>query len=325
MLSPRSSLLAAACVAGALILTACSSDSTGPLEPASSEIPLPPEATWAMTGLPDPAGQARSPVLTVKIDNTQAAQPQSGVDRADLVIQEPVEGGATRLAAFYESSSPKRVGPVRSIRTSDVGLVKPVRATLVASGGAQIALRRMAAANVEVVDESNPNLTRDSGRPAPYNVYADLAGLRAESIGKPPQQPYLDFGTLNAPAGDKARSVTVRSSNLSTESWSYGKKAQTWNRAAGDFAAKNLIMLQVELADAGYQDPAGNPVPEVVTSGKGKGWLASGDNVRKIRWSKADPQAPFALTTRAGDPIQLPPGKSWISLLPVATSSVNVD
>ncbi|MCH9816683.1 MAG: DUF3048 domain-containing protein [Actinomycetia bacterium] len=323
MISARSRLLGAACLATALLVSACATESPGSLDSASSELPLPPQATWAMTGLPDPEGKADAPVLTVKIDNTSAARPQSGVERADLVVQEPVEGGATRLAAFYQSTSPKRVGPVRSVRTSDVGLVLPVRATLVASGGAQVVLRTMAAANVTVVDESNPNLTRDTSRPAPYNVYASLAGLQSEGIGKPPKQPYLDFGAITAPDGGKARSVSVRSSSLATEDWSFDKKAQTWNRESGNFAANNLIMLQVELADAGYQDPAGNPVPEVVTSGKGKGWLATGGNVRKIRWSKSALDASFALTTRDGAPIQVPPGKSWISLLPQDTSQVS--
>ena len=62
------------------------------------------------------ARRRRGPAVTVKIDNTPAGQPQSGVDQADVVYEEVVEGGITRLAAIFNSHAPDRVGPVRSVR-----------------------------------------------------------------------------------------------------------------------------------------------------------------------------------------------------------------
>jgi hypothetical protein len=46
----------------------------------------------------------------------------------DLVVEELVEDGVTRLAAFYYSQLPSKVGPVRSMRASDIGIVSPARA-----------------------------------------------------------------------------------------------------------------------------------------------------------------------------------------------------
>ena len=40
-------------------------------------------------------------ILVVKIDDTLAARPQIGLDRADVVYIEQVEGGLTRLAAVF--------------------------------------------------------------------------------------------------------------------------------------------------------------------------------------------------------------------------------
>ena len=53
--------------------------------------PKPPIAP--LTGLPDPGGASQKRcAITVKIDNTQAGHPKYGVDQADVVYEEVVEG-----------------------------------------------------------------------------------------------------------------------------------------------------------------------------------------------------------------------------------------
>jgi hypothetical protein len=318
-------LAGAAVLTGATLLAACSSAPQAPI-PVTSVGAKPAEpTTWAMTGLPDAQDGNRQPVYAVKLDNTTASLPQQGLDKADLVVQEPVEGGATRLAAFYESTSPKVVGPVRSIRTSDFGLVKPANATLVASGGAPIVLAAAQQAGIEVLDEGSEGFFRDLNRTAPYNLFVDMKRIRESAGGNPANKPYLTFGDFDAPAGVVTKQIDVNFSILWSEKWSYDKSAGDWLRggAGGDFAAKNLLMLKVKVGDAGYLDPAGNGVPEVATSGTGNGWLAVGQQIRRIRWSKRSDAAKWVLTTETGLVIELPPGKSWISLLPVKTGSVD--
>ena len=46
------------------------------------------------------------PVLVVKIDDTSSAHPQIGLEDADVVYIEQVEGGLTRLAAIFSSVNP---------------------------------------------------------------------------------------------------------------------------------------------------------------------------------------------------------------------------
>lgn len=313
-----------------ILLTSCSSTTPQESQPSSTPVqasPLP-EATetWAMTGLPIPDDRSQRPVLAVKVDNTTSGRPQLGIDSADLVVQGSVEGGFTRLAAFFESETPRIVGPVRSIRTSDVGAVKPAEAIVVASGGAPIALNAFARANVTVHAEGSPGLFRDPSRGAPYNLFADLAKVRETVDGKEPRTAYLAFGTSNVPAGVAARRVVVTFSSQSREEWAYRKKSGSWQRrgqsAGGTFSAKSLLMLQVKLRDAGYRDPAGNAVPELVTTGSGRGWLAVDRQVQRIRWSKKSAGARWELMTETGSRIELPPGKSWISLLPKSTGEI---
>ena len=71
---------------------------------------------WPLTGEPANGPAPGHPVLVVKVDNSTSSHPQLGLGKADLVTEELVEGGATRLAVFYYSKLPARVGPVRSIR-----------------------------------------------------------------------------------------------------------------------------------------------------------------------------------------------------------------
>src|ERR1019366_7542679 len=75
---------------------------------------LPQYPTAPLTGLPDPSGlSVKRPALTVKIENTPQALPQWGIDQADVVYEEIVNGGITRLAAIFNSHAPAKVGPVR--------------------------------------------------------------------------------------------------------------------------------------------------------------------------------------------------------------------
>ncbi len=76
----------------------------------------------------------------MKIDNTQSGHPKYGVDQADVVYEEVVEAGITRLAAIFNSQAPDRVGPVRSVRKTDQSLVWPIGGIFAYSGGAPYAI-----------------------------------------------------------------------------------------------------------------------------------------------------------------------------------------
>ena len=55
--------------------------------------------------------------MSVKVENTEAARPQTGIDQADVVYEEVVEGDITRFVAMFNSTVPAVIGPVRSVRT----------------------------------------------------------------------------------------------------------------------------------------------------------------------------------------------------------------
>ncbi|HEX6336553.1 MAG TPA: DUF3048 domain-containing protein [Jiangellaceae bacterium] len=304
--------------------TASSTPTVAEPTPTPPPTPTPtPEPVWPLTGLPAPDGPAERPALVVKVDNTASARPQVGLSAADIVVEELVEGGLTRLAVMYHSSLPDAVTPVRSIRTSDIGIVLPTGGALVASGGAQRVLRAMDEAGVTVVTEGSAGFTRAGGRPSLYSVTVDLEDLLTEVDGlEPPDAPYLPWAGPDdeVPAGEPAASVTARFSGGRSSAWDWTDGA--WHRqddlaAEGDeFVADTLLVLRVAIRDAGYTDPAGNFVPETVLEGSGDAVLFAAGSAVEGTWSKPRAEEPFELAGEDGRSLAVPAGRTWIGLVP---------
>ena len=73
--------------------------------------------------------------MAVKIDNYPAGRPQSGLDKADIIFEEPVEGGITRFAAVFQCQDAALIGPVRSARNIDIGILGQLGNPLLAHVG----------------------------------------------------------------------------------------------------------------------------------------------------------------------------------------------
>ncbi|MGH3505392.1 MAG: DUF3048 domain-containing protein [Nocardioidaceae bacterium] len=283
---------------------------------------------WPLTGEKLTGDAPKHPVYAVKIDNTASSQPQVGLRHADMVVEELVEGGATRLAAFYYSDVPHEVGPVRSMRSSDIDVVKPTNAYLVTSGGARPTLRRVSAAHIKALTGGAPGYHRVSSRPAPYNLFIHLNKLAAKpgKGWKPPPHPYLPFGGDDLSGGRTVHSLAATFSSGHTTEWKH--RASGWvrtNSYAGkgdDFTADNVLVLRVKEGDAGYKDPAGNPVPETELTGKGQALLVHGTTAVKAVWHKRAKGAPIRLHTTDGKALKVPSGHTFIELVPRGTGSV---
>lgn len=305
----------------------------GPPSPPPSRTPTTeptPDPTWPLTGLPAPGGAGAAPVLVIKVDNTRSAAPQVGLRSADLVVQELVEGGMTRLAVMFHSTLPDEVVPVRSVRTSDIGLVLPTGGALVASGGAGRVLRLMDEAGVTVVQEGTAGFSRVAGRSAPYNVGVEPSRiLAALDELSPPAQPYLPWAEADdaLAGGAPVAALDATFSSAHTTEWAWD--GEVWRRseelaAEGDaFEPRTVLVLRVDIRDAGYRDPAGNFVPETVLDGAGEALLFADGRVIEGRWSKDAATAPFALADDAGDPLAVPPGRTWIALIPTVGGDVS--
>jgi hypothetical protein len=286
--------------------------------------------TWPLTGLPVEGGSSeqKHPVLVLKMDNTESSAPQEGLGSADLVVEELVEGGMTRLAAFYYSDIPGEVGPIRSMRASDIGIVSPVGGSMVTSGAANVTLDRIRDAGIDYYSEGSPGFFRESGRSAPYNLFTDLGTVAKEAAHtKTRPDDYLPWGSEDdLPKGQRATSLSATFSGGHTTSWTYrdgGYVNENTHAAAGDeFPADTVLALRVPVGDAGYRDPAGNSVPETQFEGSGDAMVFHDGRLVRGTWSKKKLDSALTLSTKAGD-LKVPAGRVWIELVPQDSGNVS--
>ena len=283
---------------------------------------------WPLTGAPARGKAPRRPVLVVKVDNTSSSFPQVGLGAADLVVEQVVEGGQTRLAAFYYQRVPAVVGPVRSLRATDIPLVRAAGDSVtVASGGAPPTVRRFARAGAKIRTESARGFFRQGGRVAPYNLMVRMPELQ-KSVQRRRAVPraYLPWGNAEL-RGPRARRITATFSAARSSVWEYQRgryEPLTGYQPAGDrFVPETVLALRVPLGDAGYRDPAGNPVPETPLLGRGDAIVFHGGRLQRATWIKRTPRASLRLVDRRGRDVTVPAGRTWVELVPTTGGAVS--
>jgi hypothetical protein len=329
--------LAATLTAASLVLAACGGDEESPEEeaegPAGQEIAAGSEflSTWPLTGLDvegDETSARTHPVMVTKIDNTSSSAPQVGLGSADLVVEELVEGGMTRLAVFFYSDIPGTVGPVRSMRASDIGIVSPVDAQVVTSGAAPVTINRISQAGIKFFGEGAAGFSRAGDRSSPYNLMANLSTLLDAQKETEEARPddYLPWGEAeDLPKGRKATTIAAGFGGHTTN-WVFrdgGYVNENSYAAEGDeFPTDTVLVLRVQVGDAGYQDPAGNPVPETKLEGKGTAFLFHDGEVVQGTWEKDGLEDAISLSTKKGK-LTVPAGHTWVELVPAVGGTLS--
>ncbi len=293
--------------------------------PTTTTTTMPPPVA-PLTGLP---GDVKRPALIVKIDNVSAARPQSGIRQADIVIEEPVEANLTRLAAVFHSTDASVVGPVRSVRTSDLELIPLFgRPLFASSGGNDGVVPQLHAANV--VDISNnvsgQGFRRDPGRPAPHNLYSSTPALYAkapEVPSAPPQQfHYLRQGEPLTPGAVPVRGVVLRFGGPEVSRFTWNAPSGTWLRAQNgtphmaaegvQIAPRNVIVAEIDYDRSGQR---GRSVPHAVVTGSGPVVLLTQGHAIRGTWVRPTLADPLKLVSADGrHDIKLTPGQTFIEL-----------
>lgn len=282
--------------------------------------PAPPPGS-PFTGMPfDPA----APVLAVKIDNDVRARPQAGLTQADLVYVEPVEGGISRLLAVFQSRVPPEVGPVRSVRETDLQTLANFGAPALAFSGEASALRPLVA-QAPVVDVSATARPaayhRDYGRRRPHNLYATTAPLLPGA--GPPRDIGFRFGAV--PSGGRPLPVTsVRYSRTEIgvewapveKRWVFTADGAPLTAAEGGRpGAPTVVLQQVAVRQTAIRDASGTPSPFAETVGQGAAVVLRDGLAFDARWSRPAPPDPTTFTGVDGAPLPFAFGPVWIVLV----------
>ena len=286
------------------------------------------EAKNFFTGL---AGENRQ-ILVVKIDDTNAAHPQIGIEDADLVYVEQVEGGLTRLAAIYTSKLPPLIGPIRSARISDIELLAQFGRVGFAYSGAQSKMRPVIAeANLENLSaERNPPSIygKDPNRIGPVDMILKPELLLERANANPKIR--IETATASIFAfGDAPKGET--NTAIAKIKWPSAKYELRWdsanekwliyfnekpNMAAnGDHLYADTAIIQiVSITPSIYGDKFGEITPFSKTTGSGKAVMLRDGFSYQISWQRNLETDVTTWKSEDGGVANFKPGRTWIFL-----------
>ena len=270
-------------------------------------------------------------VLAVKIDDTNAAHPQIGLEDADVVYIEQVEGGVTRLAAIFSSVIPERIGPIRSARISDIDILAQYGRVAFAYSGAQKKL-------LPVIDAANlqnlgaqaqpPSIyTTDPNRIAPVAMVLRADLLMAKVIEKNYQITTANnvgwsFG--DAPQGGKPTESVIMHWPAARYSAAWSESQSRWllsHNSESNVAESGivlgpttLVIQMVSITDSEYRDKVGGITPFSQTVGNGRGFILRDGKTFNALWSRASEGAGTTWTSSDGKEIKFAPGQIWVAL-----------
>jgi hypothetical protein len=291
-----------------------------------------------LTGLPTDADRLAAPVLIAKIENSPNARPQSGLDAADIVIEEVVEGGITRFFVLFQSELPTTAGPIRSARPVDTELLGGFGASGFAFSGARAEVQELLARTPSIlITEGAAGFYRDQVRSAPHNLYIRPAETQA-AVAARGARALVDIGwvfdeavpagALACPAGasgcpDPGASIVVEMSAAYRSGWTYDRAAGVYRRdqngrpfdvtGGGSIGADNVVIL----ATRQYVGGSGYNETDATTAAAGAPALVLRDGNRYAAvWVKPTVSALLELRTPDGAPFPLRPGRTWVHLPP---------
>ncbi|KUO19392.1 DUF3048 domain-containing protein [Streptomyces dysideae] len=262
-------------------------------------------------------------VLAVKIDNARAARPHTGLDSADVVYAEQVEGGLSRLMAVYATKLPKAVGPVRSARESDLELLRQFDQPTLAFSGAQSKLMPLinkAPLNVQTPDQTSGAYYRGTDKPSPHNLYLRPGKLMPSAPGADALTTGFRYGT--APTGGKAEAArTVRypaarftfTWSESRDRWLVSMDGTATETADGKrVAAATVVVQYVTIRKSAYHDFLGNNTPYTETVGSGKAKVLRDGRAYDVNWEREKATDGTEFTTNDGTPVNFAKGQVWV-------------
>lgn len=282
----------------------------------------------------DPARESLvdRPAVAIKIENNPVAYPLSGLEDAEIVYEEPVEGGLTRFMAIYHCTDTPKAGPVRSARIVDPPIVSPYTRILGAAGGNDIVMDALNDADIITIDETKARDAMERidrpGITSEHTLYADTAAIRKlgrKQFDDTPPDDLFEFGELDG-TGRRARTVTLTFSAGAVVTYNWN--GDRWDRSDGDAPLANEAGEQIQVDNVLIEehtvnnsdelgDVLGTPSPEIEdVTGTGRAFLFRDGRVFAGKWTRESEDDPVRFETKKGDPFVLHPGTTWIELLP---------
>jgi len=292
--------------------------------------------TCPLTGTPAPGNVVPPrPALAIKIGNYTGDRPSDGLNQADIVFEEPVEGSYTRLVAVFQCQGAALVGDLRSAREPDIAILSQLSNPLFFhAGGIDPILNLLSEAplqNEDILGGAVGRITiNPSGRYAPYDDFLSTSAAWAlvPSDTTPPA-PIFTYSP-SPPAGSVAGSgvtVHIPFSSEADVTWTWNPATSSYLRAYSGLpdklldgttsSATNVVVMTVATFTGPWVENS-EGAHEVMVTATGSGpvvVLRDGVAITGT-WSRTSATQPAKLTATNGTPITLQPGNTWEELVP---------
>lgn len=297
-------------------------------------------AVCPLSGLPAPNGVVPNhPAVAVKVENSVPGRPQYGLNTADLVYEEPVEGGITRFIAVYQCNSARRIEPVRSARLVDAQILPQLGdAVFGFAGGINPSVDAVDATGVRIVNDlPNPApFSLDPYRSAPHNLQTSTASL-LKAAGNPTgaPSPIFTYSAKATPTGTPAGTIHLDIGQSADVWWHWDAATRSYLRSYGTVAANrvaatlggggqiqaaNVVVEEVVVTPSPYvEDATGVHENYVKVVGSGRAAVARDGVIIYGTWVHPSASEPTQLLDRAGAVIPLAPGATWIEFFPTGS------
>ncbi|MEK6192271.1 MAG: DUF3048 domain-containing protein [Chloroflexota bacterium] len=288
------------------------------------------------------------PVL-VSIDNAPGARPATGLQEADIIFENPVQGYSTRFVALFACDTVATVGPVRSGRWIQTDLWQQLQILPIIYGAAPYTTNYYAAQGMPYIDgnvEAWPFFSRSAARAAPYNVYMDMGRLqellesnidlagRIERAGNP--RPILSFKPNWTAPGDvrSVNAIEIWTAPYWAFGWRYNAGTGLYERLdsgsvtndaeTGEPLSRRTIIVQRAVSERTFadMDPGSDP-PIQRLAGTGTGTVYVDGIAIEVEWSRPTDEDVTEWTVVATkQPLVLPPGPIWWAIIQTTASVV---
>lgn len=308
--------------------TRTTTTATTMLTPLTSAEPL--REVYPLTGIAisDESEVANRRAIAVKVDGYGGVPAVWGLENADIVIEELVEGGLTRYIGVFHSSSADRVGPVRSVRSSDFAILSHLNTPVLAfSGGNAGNLRQAHTEPVRplppAADAGDQLYVRDRSLKAPHNLFTSTNAIwAAVEAGSPPESVfrYSQAGTFEGAA--PASSVSVSMSASADVRFDYDAGSGTYRRflegvAQQDGTGASLSTDNVVVLETPYGVSPNDPrSPEAIPLGAGAAAVLTSGTVQRGGWLREARDRTWTLFDASMHSLLLRPGRTWVLLVP---------
>lgn len=262
------------------------------------------------------------PVVATKVDNDSTepfARPQDGLEHADIVIVEQIEG-ATRFVVLYHSYPLEDlVGPIRSARMVESYILPAFTPLFMNSGAAQDVWDELISVGLEMHQEDLSEAWTRTERPRPYNLFLDVpAAIDLYGTELPAAEQPWPFAEEPVEGGESITRVDlVYPGNSGTFAWvadtdgrfqRYQDGAEHFMVSGEQISADTVIIASV--------NPSGVVNRPFDVVGEGELLVLRDGELIEGTWQKASRGTHYEWLDADGEPIPVKPGRTWIELVP---------